>query len=134
MMPQTMGKHVPGEKPPKANLRKELLKRGSRVAHVFSCVKWDFSKGEASFWICDDLFEENKAMYVSLIRMDGWFRLGKGEKLNEFHKRHHTVPFCCCGDWDYLLQKELTYEKNIGIVQYCRFNPKNGCCGQANET
>jgi hypothetical protein len=38
MMNAMVGKHVP-EKPSKANLRKELLERGSRVAHVFSCAE-----------------------------------------------------------------------------------------------
>jgi hypothetical protein len=80
MINAMMGKQ---EKPSKANLRKELLEKGSRVAHVFSCVEWDFSKGEASFWMCDDVFEENKAMYFSLIRTDGWFRLGKGVQLGK---------------------------------------------------
>jgi hypothetical protein len=33
--------------------------------------------------MCDDVFEENKAMYFSLIRTDGWFRLGKGVQLGK---------------------------------------------------
>jgi hypothetical protein len=61
-----------GREMTESKLRRDLLAFGDKIGHIFSCMNWDLTRQTASFWMCDDVFEQFKDNNFSLIRaMDG---------------------------------------------------------------
>jgi len=54
-----------------SKLRRDLLLSGDEIGHVFSCMNWDLSKQTASFWLCEDVFENFSDYHFRLVRTDG---------------------------------------------------------------
>jgi hypothetical protein len=63
----------------KSKLRRDLLLSGDEIGHVFSCMNWDLTKQTASFWMCEDVFENFSDYHFRLVRTDGWFCLPHGD-------------------------------------------------------
>lgn len=68
-----------GSQKKSSQLRRDLLLSGDEIGHVFSCMNWDLTKQTASFWMCEDVFENFSDYHFRLVRTDGWFCLPHGD-------------------------------------------------------
>ncbi|CAB9505751.1 expressed unknown protein [Seminavis robusta] len=62
-------------------IRDDILAQGSKSFHVLSCLEWEMiDMGESNrlrFCMSPQDFDHLRYHYVSLLRTDGWFRIGK---------------------------------------------------------
>jgi len=53
-------------------LRDDLLNKGNRIGHLFSSMQYNLKARKVSFDMCEDVFEQHKDFYLSLVRTDSW--------------------------------------------------------------